>query len=594
MKILIILDDEEKRRQTAHFLRGRGLEVETATNGSQGFSRALSGRFSAVLIDPWTAGWDQKAGVRSLVDARPLLMLVLVAPGADEAAALRREYEDVGQVEVVLTQAELPYQLLSRFAMREVVGRLRRAKIVATLGPASSDEATLRQLLEAGVDVVRLNFSHGDHAGHGETLKRLRAITAESGRHVAVLQDLCGPKIRVGRLAEGNVRLVRGEPVTLLGEPVEGTSRGFSITMPEILDDLVAGDRILLDDGNLELAVEKGGANAVECRVVHGGVLKERKGVNLPGARLSLPGLTSKDREDLEFGISHGVDFVAVSFVRVAAHVLETKRIIAEHGADIQVIAKIEKPEAVAGIEEIMDAADGIMIARGDLGVELAVTRVPHIQRKIIRLARTLGKPVITATQMLESMVERPRPTRAEVADVTKAIEDGTDAVMLSAETASGRYPVLAVETMAAIAAETGLWQREASNPYLGDTHERGLLPAVSQGIAMITDNADISVIAVATRSGRTVRELSKAQPDAALLALSDSAVALRRVCLYHGAYPAYAENLAGEESIVRAAEEAALSQELVRRGDVIAVVWDPEWKGGSTGSFATRIQRVR
>ncbi len=594
MKILLIIGDQEKRARLYRTLRGRGLEVEEASNGRQGFSRALSGRFTIVVVDPTTEGWDRDDGVRSLAHTRPLLRIVLAAPAADQVTALEEEFKDVEQILRVLPIDDLARGRFAAESFKEAALALRRAKIVATVGPACSEKEMLRALIEAGVDVCRLNFSHGDHAWHAATLKKIREASAEIGRPVAVLGDLCGPKIRTGRLAGSQIQLVRNDAVTLCAEDVLGTSERFSISLPQILGDLVAGDRVLLDDGNLELVVEAAGQQAVRCRVVHGGLLKERKGINLPGALLRLPGLTEKDREDLEFGIRAGVDYIAVSFVREAAHVTEPKRIIQEHGADIHVIAKIEKPEAVASIEEVMAACDGVMVARGDLGVELAATRVPHLQRKIIRLARHLGKPVITATQMLESMTEKPRPTRAEVADVSKAVEDGSDAVMLSAETASGRYPVQAVETMAAVIAETEAWVREAPNPFLGTFEGRGLLAALSQGLAIIADNVDLSLIAVATRSGRTVLAFSKTQPDAPLLALSDTDVALRRVCLYHGVHPARAADLSAEDAIVRAAEESALAQGLARHGEMMAVVWDPEWKGGGTGSLAIRFHRIR
>jgi len=592
MKVLVITSDEKLRLQAVRLFRSRGLDVEAVSGGGQGFSRALSGRFSLAVVDLHTPDFGPD-GVKTLLENRPLLQLVLVARNSEEKEDLQGRFKEEEQLTAVVTAESLAAGRIPEEAFQVVPQAGRRAKIVATLGPASSDPAVIKRLLGAGVDVVRLNFSHGDHTWHRRIIERVRAASAEVGRPVAILGDLCGPKIRVTGLAGGEVVLKPGSVVFLTDQKDGGTAESFGISLPEILKDLVSGDRVLLDDGNIELLVEEEGTERVRCRVIHGGILKEHKGVNLPGAALKLPALTEKDRSDLAFAIEQGVDYIAVSFVRQAEHVQEVKEIIKKSGADIPVIAKIEKPEAVANLEQIMAVSHGVMIARGDLGVELAAVRVPHIQRSILRLSRRMGKPVITATQMLESMTVNPRPTRAEVADVSKAVEEGSDALMLSGETAAGSYPTLAVETMASIIAEAESWIREAPNPYLTGEQGFGLVPALSGALALMADLVDLAVIAVATRSGGTVLRLSKSHPDAALMALTDREATLRRVCLYHGVVPVKVENMEDEEAIVAAAREAAQRNGLARRGATIAVIWDPEWRSARGGSLAVRFTRL-
>ncbi|MDR7386923.1 MAG: pyruvate kinase, partial [Armatimonadota bacterium] len=341
--------------------------------------------------------------------------------------------------------------------------RHRRTKIVATIGPATGEPDRLRALVEAGVDVMRFNFSHGTREEHRRWIQLVRRFSAELGRPVAILQDLQGPKIRVGELRDHRpVVLEEGSEVVIGAHTEGGTAQRLSVTYPELVREVRAGDRILLADGELELAVTSVGPQEVRARVVRGGLLEEHKGINLPGVTLRAPALTDKDVEDLRFGLEAGVDFVALSFVRRAEDVVQARELMERLGRTVPLVAKLEKAEAVDHLEEIMQASDGVMVARGDLGVELAPERVPTLQKHIIRRANELGIPVITATQMLESMVDHPRPTRAEASDVANAILDGTDAVMLSAETAAGRYPLEAVRMMDRIAVEV-----EAASPQL-------------------------------------------------------------------------------------------------------------------------------
>ena len=332
---------------------------------------------------------------------------------------------------------------------------IRRAKIICTVGPACNSEPMLRDLMRLGMDVARLNFSHGSHEEHALNIKRLRRAAEQENRTICILQDLQGPKIRTGRLKGGvPVTLKPGSHVTITPRDIEGTSSVISTTFQGLAREVKPGARILLCDGLIELRVIRIRGQDVECEVINGGQLGQHQGINLPGIALSIPALTDKDRADLEFGLKHGVDMLAISFVRSAADVREVKQIIANHGSDLPVIAKLEKPQALERLEEIFEASDGVMVARGDLGVEMPPEKVPVIQKYVIRRSAEWRKPAITATQMLESMIENPRPTRAEASDVANAIFDGSDAVMLSGETATGRYPREAVSMMSRIVVE--------------------------------------------------------------------------------------------------------------------------------------------
>src|ERR1700726_3390724 len=351
----------------------------------------------------------------------------------------------------------------------------RRAKIICTIGPACHTEAAMCDLLRLGMDVARLNFSHGTHEDHARNIERLRKAAEKEHRTVCILQDLQGPKIRTGRLTDHKpIELKTGSVVIITPRDIAGTQTKISTTFPDLASEVSAGARILLRDGLIELRVRTVRGKDVVCDVLNGGALGEHQGINLPGTALSIPALTEKDHQDLEFGLQHGVDAGALSFVRSAADVNLVKQIVTGHGSDTPLIAKLEKPQAIDHLEEILEASDGVMVARGDLGVEMAPEKVPVIQKHVIRRASVWRKPVITATQMLESMIENPRPTRAEASDVANAIYDGTDAVMLSAETAAGKYPVETVAMMAKIVAET-------EHQIRTDPQPRRLLPHASR-----------------------------------------------------------------------------------------------------------------
>jgi len=452
------------------------------------------------------------------------------------------------------------------------VPRLRRAKIVCTLGPATDDPKVLAALLTAGMDVARLNFSHGTHLEHARRLRKLRQAAAACGKVVAVMQDLQGPKIRTGKLEGGKrVDLRVGAPITITARPVTGNARQVSTTYQDLPKEVRVGSCVLLSDGLIELRVERVKGSEIHCRVVNGGELAEHQGINLPGVPLRISALSKKDREDLRFGIEHRVDYIALSFVRRAEDILALKRILARAGRPIPVVAKLEKPEAIERLDEILGATDAVMVARGDLGVELPPEMVPVIQKRIIARAGAMRIPVITATQMLESMTIRPRPTRAEASDVANAIFDGSDALMLSAETAAGRYPREAVEMMARIicAAE--------SNRRLSASEERAeslnVSEAICESVAHMAAELNLKAIAVFTQSGSSARLISKYRPRVPVFAFSPLQGVLRRTALYWGVTPVYMSRVQSTDRMVEGASRRLQELGVVAPGDVIAVI---------------------
>lgn len=417
---------------------------------------------------------------------------------------------------------------------------MRRAKIVATLGPASKDENTLRQLLLAGMDVARLNFSHGTHENHAAVYNLLRSLAHELGRPITILQDLQGPKIRTGEIEGGGVDLQAGQSLTLTEEPVLGNSQCISVDLPGLAEGVQPGSRILLDDGNLELRVTGVEGKQVHTSVVLSGRLKPNKGVNLPGAAIKISGFTPKDEEDLTFGLQLGVDAIAVSFVRSADDILTVRQAI-EHlrpdRAYTPIIAKLERPEALDNLHDILHITDGVMVARGDLGVEMSPQAVPIAQKQIIASANKHGKMVITATQMLDSMIYNPRPTRAEASDVANAIFDGTDAVMLSGETASGAYPIKTVEMMNAIICQAEEHTPEWSH-WHGTVESRAMHDDTyytTQAVRELAHDRDVAAIAAFTMSGRTALMLSKTRPEKPILAFTPDPGTYHRLSMYWG-----------------------------------------------------------
>jgi len=411
---------------------------------------------------------------------------------------------------------------------------LRSAKIVCTLGPASMSEEVIRKLIDAGMDVARINFSHGTHEEHRMVFDIVRRLSGT----VAVMQDLQGPKIRVGEIGAGEVQLQSGEALTLTTRKIVGNGRAVHVTYPRLPGDVSPGDNIYLADGIIHLEVERVENDDVHCRILHGGSLTSRKGVNLPGVRISAPALTEKDRWDLEFGIKLGVDYVALSFVRSGEEVKDLKRTLKAHGSSAGVVAKIERREALEDLGGIIDAVDALMIARGDLGVEIPAEEVPVVQKSIIAECRRRGKPVITATQMLESMVYSERPTRAEVADVANAVIDGTDAVMLSAETATGEYPIESVIMMNKIASRMERYEGSWMNREERGEHPGGdvsLVDAVCAGAVKVAGEIGASAIVCLTHSGRTARLIARHRPQVPVLALTDFPPVIRHMQLVWG-----------------------------------------------------------
>jgi pyruvate kinase len=468
----------------------------------------------------------------------------------------------------------------------------RRAKIICTIGPACNTEAAMRDLLRLGMDVARLNFSHGTHEDHAHNIQRLRRAAQREGRTVCILQDLQGPKIRTGWLDRHEpVLLKTGSTVTITPDEVPGTATRISTTFPHLARELSPGARILLSDGLLELRVRGSRGKDVLCDVINGGMLGEHKGINLPGLALSIPALTEKDRKDLEFGIAHGVDAVAFSFVRSAADIHEGKQILAAHRSDVPVIAKLEKPQAIDHLEEILEAADGVMVARGDLGVEMAPEKVPVIQKHVIRRAAAWRRPVITATQMLESMIENPRPTRAEASDVANAIFDGSDSVMLSAETASGQYPRESVSIMSRIVVEAECNMADFVHfRRRREQHKLSVAEAICESIAHCAEDLPMGAIAVFTESGNTVRMISKYRPRVAIFGFTHSLPVVQRMNLYWGVQPVHCRQARSAEQMVTMAEQDLVSRGQIKPGDVLGVVAGTRQASGSTNLMRLHV----
>jgi pyruvate kinase len=473
-------------------------------------------------------------------------------------------------------------------------GCRRRAKIVCTLGPSSSSEDRIRQLLLLGMDVARLNFSHGSHDEHLQRIRTLRKVASELGRTVCVLQDLQGPKIRTGALrGHQPVELLPGSRIIITNREVEGTSELLGTTFKTLAREAEVGSRILLSDGRLSLKVLKVRGDDVICEVVDGGMLGEHQGINLPGAVLSLPSLTRKDKKDLAFGLSVPVDAIAISFVRSAADVRAVKKIVAAAGRDTPVIAKLEKPQAIENLEEILEIADAVMVARGDLGVEVPPEKVPVIQRHVIRRAAHWSKPVITATQMLDSMMQNPRPTRAEASDVANAVYNGTDAVMLSGETASGKYPCEAVSMMVRIVLEAEADMRRMTAPRRRELRRLTIPQAICESVAHIAEELNMRGIAVFTATGNTAGLISKHRPRAEVYAFSHVPEVCNRLNLYWGVRPVPIHEPRSVEAMIDAAEVELRRAKVAHTDDIVALVAGTRM--GATGSTNfIRLHRIR
>src|SRR6516164_8816909 len=469
-------------------------------------------------------------------------------------------------------------------SFRGANGPRRRAKIVCTIGPASNSEEMVRELMLRGMDVARLNFSHGTHEQHAVVIQRLRKVAAELNRSICILEDLQGPKIRTGRLESGEpVALKKGRTVTITSRDVPVTTEIISTTYQGLAHDVKPGERVLLSDGRIELVVQEVRGGEVICEVLNGGLLGENQGINLPGTNVSIPSLTEKDQRDLEFGLEQGVDLVAISFVRTVEDVMRAKDAIAAQRSDVGLVAKLEKPQAIENLDGILETAVAVMVARGDLGVEVAPEKVPVIQKYVIRRALDFRRPVITATQMLESMTENPRPTRAEASDVANAVFDGTDAVMLSGETASGKYAREAVEMMARIVAETEAHSLHSLKPGHREAVHVSVAETICESMAHAAQDLKVRAIAVFTETATTARMLSKYRPAADIYGFTSVETVCNRMNALWGVTPWPCPEALTVERMAEFAEDELLRRGVLAKGDVFGLVAGTQRLTGAT-----------
>jgi pyruvate kinase len=455
----------------------------------------------------------------------------------------------------------------------------KHTKIVATVGPASADKEVLRALIRAGMNVARINFSHGNHEILGSYIAAVRQVASEEGAVIAILCDIQGPKIRIGKVANEPLAIKTGDKITLTLDSVPGENYTFSLPHPEFVQDIKVGTVLLLDDGNLQFEVKEVTPRSLLCEVIIGGNLKSNKGVSAPNARLTLSAITEKDKKDVEFALSQKADYIAMSFVRSADDIRQLRWLMNFFGGDAAIIAKIEMREALENIEAIIQVCDGIMVARGDLGVETPAERVPFEQKRIIRLCNKVGKPVITATQMLESMTQNPRPTRAEASDVYNAIIDGTDAVMLSAESASGKFPAEAVRVMANIAltAEQHIYDyRDAPKQFdSGDAHygSEAISDVIGEATFHVAEALHPAAIVTTTLSGYTARRVARERPRTPILCMTPSEITYRRMALVWGVIPIKVNEFSTIDEMIIVTIRAAHDQKLLHRGDTVVII---------------------
>ncbi|MED3434443.1 pyruvate kinase [Bacillus velezensis] len=464
---------------------------------------------------------------------------------------------------------------------------MKKTKIVCTIGPASESVEMLTKLMEAGMNVARLNFSHGDFEEHGARIKNIREASKKLDKNVGILLDTKGPEIRTHDMENGALELQAGNEIIVSTKQVLGTLEKFSVSYEGLADDVSAGSIILLDDGliGLEVLESNPEKHEIKTKILNSGTLKNKKGVNVPGVSVNLPGITEKDAKDIVFGIEQGVDFIAASFVRRSTDVLEIRELLEEHNAsDIQIIPKIENQEGVDNLDAILEVSDGLMVARGDLGVEIPAEEVPLVQKEMIKKCNALGKPVITATQMLDSMQRNPRPTRAEASDVANAIFDGTDAIMLSGETAAGQYPVEAVQTMFNIATRT-----EESLNYKEILSKRRdqvgmtITDAIGQSVAHTAINLSAAAIVTPTESGHTARMIAKYRPQAPIVAVTVNESVSRKLGLVFGVFPASGQNANSTDEMLEDAVQKSLDSGIVKRGDLIVITAGSVGESGTT-----------
>lgn len=464
---------------------------------------------------------------------------------------------------------------------------MRRTKIVCTIGPASASDKVLAGLIRAGMNVARLNFGHGDYAFHRRVIRKIRQLERKLDRPVAILQDLPGPKIRIGAVAGDHVRLQNRRPFVLTTRKIIGTELAVSVNFAGLTRMVKKGDPILLGDGEIELEATQIGGHEVKCRIVVGGVLGSHKGIHFPHSSLNIRALTARDKQDLAFGIAQKVDMVALSFVRTSEDILYARREIKKRGSSVPIIAKIEKHEALDNLDAILENVDGIMVARGDLGLEIAQERIPTVQKIMIRKANHLGKPVITATQMLRSMVWNPRPTRAEVADIANAILDGTDALMLSEETAAGDYPLEAVKIMALVAEET---ERILEPRQLFAGLKRTVPEAISRSAISLAQDLQVKAFLIPTTSGGTARLIARYRPQQPIIAVSPVPQTVKMLCLVWGVYAIPIRGFKNTDEMVRLLQKKALELGVVKPKDLVAITAGlPLHQAGTTNMITVK-----
>ena len=465
---------------------------------------------------------------------------------------------------------------------------MRRTKIVCTIGPASESSEKVHALLDAGMDVARLNFSHGTHEEHGRRIAILKQEAAKFGKHLGILLDTKGPEVRTGKVPEGGITLENGTEFSLDTDLSQGDQYRVGITYTDLWKKISQGTHILIDDGQLDLEVTSTEQGIIRTIVRNGGILKSQKGVNAPGALIDLPAVTERDIEDIRFGISQGIDFIAASFTRKAVNILDVRRIVEEMNANVHIIAKIESQEGINNLDAILEVADGLMVARGDLGVEIPVEEVPIRQKEMIRKCNLLGKPVIVATQMLDSMIRQPRPTRAEASDVANAILDGTDAIMLSGETAAGLFPVEAVHMMDKIAKRT---EQIGSNRQASRQAQKNVAEAISFASYTIANDLLAAAILTPTHSGLTARMISKYRPRALIVAATPFDTTARQLALQWGVQPLIVPQSAGTDEMLSVAVNTSLNKNLINAGDVVVITAGvPIGKVGSTNMIKVQI----
>jgi len=592
MRILIVEDS----KPTQHLLRTRleqaGFTVDTADNGHQGFRRATSSAYDIILSDIVMPHWDGFKFIEAIQVVNPALPILIITSSHEDRAIQDRlrSYDNVLGVLAKPFDFDALFKQLASIPSQSHTSVNKKAKIVCTIGPACNTPEMLGKMILAGMDVARLNFSHGSYETHAATLQAVREAEKTWEKPIAVLQDLCGPKIRTGAMAGGAVQLHAGEVLILQAEAIEGTAERISAITPEILSDLRVSDQVLLDDGMLELRVLKEGDEEVHCEVIGGGVLKSSKGINLPMTSLSLPSITEKDWQDLDWGLNHSIDYVALSFVRSAEDVWRIKNYIKAAGKrNLKVVAKIEKPEAVQNIREIVEVADAIMIARGDMGVELPAARVPRIQERIIQLCWELNTPVITATQMLDSMTTNARPTRAEVTDVSMAIKQGTDAVMLSQETATGTDPINVVRTMASIISE----EERYTQPSTEHIHELEKDAAVYPALSVVANLSTTAATLLLDPDGTLYPILSKWNRKVPILLVTKSLHVARHAGLYNNIFPLIIKDELNRAEMVLRSIAMGREWGYIHAGEIVAVVEGPRVTRSGIRQMAS-IQVIR